>query len=177
MSKISIGLRGWRFDEEEVFTEDGELRPLEELSEDTRKRLVRLSDIADSICDACWLIHGDENIAECNPAEAVYGEPVAEVVVCGDHEDDLIYWFREEGGDRYAGDQEFRDAFHEWFLDGGRAPEGYEGIQHVETEPEDLPEPPEVDDEARREQWEATERKSMRDEELDLSQEYPGSDD
>jgi PAS domain-containing protein len=197
MSKISIGLRGWRFDEEEVFTEDGELRPLDELSEDARQRLVRLQDIADSVCDGCWLIHGDENIRDCNPAEAVYGEPLGEVIVCGDHEDDLIYWFREAGGDAYAGSDEFRDAFHEWFLDGGRAPEGYEGVQHVETDPEDLPDPSPVGDEKRREQWEVTERIDVRDsgddaaddeppegdedgdgfDDLDLSREYPGSDD
>jgi len=35
--KISIGLRGWRFDEDEVFTETGEVRPFDEISDDTRQ--------------------------------------------------------------------------------------------------------------------------------------------
>ena len=59
MAKLSIGLRGWRFDETEVFTDDGEMRPLMEMSEATRGRLVRLTVIAGNPCDACWLIHGD----------------------------------------------------------------------------------------------------------------------
>jgi len=29
MAKVSVGLRGWRFDEEEIFTDDEELKPLD----------------------------------------------------------------------------------------------------------------------------------------------------
>ena len=53
MGKVSIALRGWRFDEAEVFDEDGEIRPLEEMSEETRKRLVRLRVVAGEPCDPC----------------------------------------------------------------------------------------------------------------------------
>lgn len=177
MTKVSIGMRGWRFDEEEVFDDEGNIRPLSEMEDDTVYRLVRLSSMMGEPCDACWLIHGEEDIEQANGADIVYGEPMAEVILCDEHEADFLYWFREDGGSEYKGSGDLPDAFHEWFLDGGRAPEGYEGISHVETDPEDLPEPPEVDEEELREQWEATDRKEMRDEELDLSQEYPGGDD
>ena len=40
MGKVSIALRGWRFDEAAVFTNDGELRPLDEMDQDTRERIV-----------------------------------------------------------------------------------------------------------------------------------------
>ena len=145
MGKVSIGLRGWRFDEDEVFTEDGEYRPMDEIPADPRKRLVRLQALVASPCDACWLIHGDENVHECNVAEVVYGEPLGEVILCSDHEPDFLYWFSETGGDRFKGQQELQDEFHEWFADGGRAPEGYGGVEHVETDPDDVPEPPEPD--------------------------------
>jgi hypothetical protein len=148
MGKVSIGLRGWRFDEDEVFTEDGDFRPIDEIPPDPRKRLIRLQALVGSPCDACWLIHGDAEIHECNPAEVVYGESLGEVVLCADHEPDFLYWFAEEGGDRYKGEQVLQDEFHEWFLDGGHAPEGYGGLEHVETDPEDIPEPPEPDQEA-----------------------------
>ncbi|MFB6185688.1 MAG: hypothetical protein ABEI86_02330, partial [Halobacteriaceae archaeon] len=124
MEKVSIGLRGWRFDESEVFTDNGEYRPLDEMSKDTRKRLVRLSAIHDQPCHACWLIHGDENIEECNKAEIVYGEPLAEVLLCEEHSDDFAYWYFEEEGNQYRGEDEFQDKFHAWFADGNRAPEG-----------------------------------------------------
>ncbi|MFO7923096.1 MAG: hypothetical protein R6U58_05330 [Bacteroidales bacterium] len=39
---MSVGLRGWRFDEEEIFTDDGELKPLDEIPEEPRERLFRL---------------------------------------------------------------------------------------------------------------------------------------
>ncbi|MFW6448630.1 MAG: hypothetical protein ACOC0X_03695 [Halobacteriota archaeon] len=139
MGKVSIGLRGWRFDETDVFTDDGELRSLEEMPPDVRNRINRLSNLVDAPCDCCWLIHGDENIRQCNVAEVVYGEPTAEVVVCGEHEADLLYWYRERGGADHRGAPSFRDAFHEWFADGGRAPPGYGPDEHVETEPEALP--------------------------------------
>jgi len=142
MGKVSIGLRGWRFDESEVFTDEGELRPLGELPLETRERLVRLSVVAGEPCSACWLIHGDENIQQCNVARVVYGEPLHEVILCGDHEPDFVYWFREAGGSRLTDDPEaFEDGFYGWFDGGGRAPEGYAGVEHVETDPEEVPDP------------------------------------
>lgn len=174
MGKISIGLRGWRFDEEDVFTEAGEFRPLDEVPEDTAERLVRLEDIVGSPCDGCWLIHGDENLDDCNAAEVVYGEPQAEVVLCADHENDLVYWFREADGAEYAGTDEFSDAFHEWFLDGGRAPEAFDGVEHVDTDPDELPEPPAFDQDDVDGEWRVTDRIDMRD--VDLSQDYPTSE-
>ncbi|PSP75437.1 hypothetical protein BRC81_15535 [Halobacteriales archaeon QS_1_68_20] len=139
MGKVSIGLRGWRFDEDEVFSDDGKLRPLEEMPEDASDRISRLTALVNSPCHACWLIHGDENVEECNVARVVYGEPLSEVLLCDGHEADFVYWYRERGGDEYRGDPELQDAFHEWFVDGGRAPEDYGGIEHVRTAPEDLP--------------------------------------
>lgn len=145
MGKVNVALRGWRFDEAELFDDEGQLRPLDQLSADTRDRLVRLTVIAGEPCDACWLEHGDEQIEECNVARAVYGEPLAEVVLCTAHELDFLYWFREAGGAALAGEDGFDDAFHEWFLDGNRAPGGYGGIEHVDTDPDSVPQPePEV---------------------------------
>jgi hypothetical protein len=148
MGKVNIGLRGWRFEEEEVFTEEGEFRPVDEIPDDPRKRLVRLQALVGSPCDACWLIHGDENLHKCNVAEVVYGEPLSEVVLCREHEPDFLYWFGEAGGSQFKGEERLQDEFHEWFLDDGRAPEGYGGLEHVETDPDDIPEPPEPDQEA-----------------------------
>jgi hypothetical protein len=144
MAKVSIGLRGWRFDEETVFDAEGNLRSLEEIPPETRQRLARLTAVIGEPCDACWLIHGAENRRECNPARVVYGEPMGEVVVCDDHEADFVYWFREESGADFAGTTAMRDAFHEWFADGGRAPEDYAGIEHVDEEPDALPEAPDT---------------------------------
>ncbi|MFB6157236.1 MAG: hypothetical protein ABEJ34_05280 [Haloferacaceae archaeon] len=142
MTKVSVGLRGWRFDEKAVFDEDGEFRPLEAMDEDDRERLLRLGYLVEEPCDACYLIHG-EGDRECRrQATVVYGEPGDEVVLCDDHEDDFVYWFREAGGDAYRGEPELRDAFHRWFDDGGRAPADYVGVEHVETDPEGLPDPP-----------------------------------
>ena len=140
MGKVSIALRGWRFDED-VLDESGELRPLAELPQETRQRLVRLTVIAGQPCDACWLIHGDENIQQCRVARVVYGEPLDEVVLCNPHERDFLYWFREAGGSELAGSPEFKDRFHEWFADGNRAPEGYAGVEHVDTDPDAVPQP------------------------------------
>jgi hypothetical protein len=142
MSKVSIGLRGWRFDEREVFTEAGEFRPLAEIPEDARHRLVRLALIVDRPCDACYLVHGESEKKRCREATIVYGEPLDEVLLCDHHEADFLYWFREDGGRALVGDDGFRDAFHEWFAGGGRAPEGYAGLDHVETDPDALPDPP-----------------------------------
>jgi hypothetical protein len=140
MDKVSIGLRGWRFDEDAVLTDDGELRPPAKMEPEVRERVLRLHRLVEAPCDACWLIHGDEEINRCRVARAVYGEPFEEVVLCDEHEPDFLYWFREVGGRDLAGTEAFEDGFHEWFLDGGRAPEGYAGLEHVETAPEDVPE-------------------------------------
>ena len=140
MSKVSIGLRGWRFDEDEVFTDDGDVRPFDEMREDTRRRLVRVGVLYGSPCDACWLIHGDDDLEACNDATVVYGEPLSEVTVCDTHEADFLYWFREDGGIEHAETERFEDAFHEWFAAGNRAPEGYGSVEHVDTDPRNLPE-------------------------------------
>lgn len=198
MAKVSIGLRGWRFDEAEVFDEDGEFRPFGELPPDTQRRLARLAAVQGSPCDACWLVHGEGSAEDCAAATAVYGEPFAEVLLCGAHERDFHFWYEREGH-RFAGTEEFQDRFHEWFAAGGRAPEGYEGVEHVDTEPADLPEPTadpsaanvplpeeeqiEIDIREMRayEGAEVTERRQKRAEsedldaeDLDLDTEYPG---
>ncbi|WP_144900826.1 beta/alpha barrel domain-containing protein [Halobellus captivus] len=142
MAKVSIGLRGWRFDEEEVFTEEGEFRPLDSVPDDTRKRLIRLTYLQEKPCDACYLIHGEAEKRRCNQAEIVYGEPMEEVLLCSDHEADFLYWFREEDGKDAVGTETFRDSFHEWFLADNRAPDGYGGLEHVDTDPATLPTPP-----------------------------------
>jgi hypothetical protein len=173
MGKVSIGVRGWRFDEEEVFTQDGEYRPMDEMDTDTRKRLARLSALVGSPCDACWLIHGDANLEQCNVIEVVYGEPLAEIAVCAEHENDFLYWYFEEGGEQYRGEEELQDEFHEWFADGGRAPEGYAGVEHVETDPDDLPEPPEPDLEAMNVEVPDEERTEIDLRDMDIDQDYP----
>lgn len=141
MAKVSIALRGWRFDEEAVFDEDGDFRPLEDVPEEERVRLERLVAIHDNPCHACWLLYGEEHADQCNVARAVYGEPHAELLLCDDHEDDFYYWYFEDGGDEYRGTETFADRFHEWFAAGNTAPEGYEGVEHVDTSPESLPDP------------------------------------
>jgi hypothetical protein len=141
MGKVSIGLRGWRFDEADVLTADGSLKPLANMPEDARDRVLRLAGLVEKPCDACWLIHGEEEKRRCRSAQVVYGEPLGEVLLCAHHEPDFVYWFREEGGHELAGHRELQNAFHEWFADGGRAPEDYEGTEHVETDPDSIPEP------------------------------------
>ncbi|MFB6121450.1 MAG: hypothetical protein ABEJ68_10080 [Halobacteriaceae archaeon] len=150
MGKVSIGLRGWRFDESEVFDEDGNFRRVSELPDDARDRLLRLTAIHDEPCDACYLVHGDANIEAANVAEVVYGEPYAEVLLCADHERDFYYWYFEAGGEEHRGTERFQDEFHEWFATGNRAPEDYEGLEHVETGPADVPTPAVPDAEATR---------------------------
>jgi hypothetical protein len=139
MSKVSIGLRGWRFDESAVLEPDGDLKPLREMPQDARDRISRLATLVNEPCDACWLIHGEEQRRRCNVAQVVYGEPLGEVLLCDDHEPDFVYWFREEDGSALAGSRNMRNAFHAWFHDGGRAPEDYESIEHVETDPDTVP--------------------------------------
>ena len=145
MAKVSIGLRGWRFEESAVFDEAGRYRPLDEMPTDTANRISRLSALVTQPCHACYLVHGEADVARCTVAEIVYGEPMAEVILCADHEPDFLYWYREAGGEALRGEAELRDAFHEWFADGGRAPAGYAGLEHVDTDPDDLPDPPTVD--------------------------------
>ncbi|WP_276271453.1 hypothetical protein [Haloarcula litorea] len=145
MGKVNIGLRGWRFDED-VLDEDGRIRPLANMEPDTRQRLLVLANRVVDPCDACWLIHGEDDIEQCNVAEVIYGEPRGEVVLCPEHEPDFLYWFREAGGDDYAGDLELQEAFAEWFADGNRAPDGYGGLDHVEEDPTALPEAPDRSD-------------------------------
>ena len=147
MGKVNIGLRGWRFDESEVFDENGELRPLETMEPDTRDRIVRLASMMGEPCDACYLIHGDEDIQQCNVARVIYGEPLGEVLLCPDHEADFLYWFREDGGKQHAGETDLEDEFHDWFAAGGRAPEDYGGLEHVNTDQDDVPEEPDISDE------------------------------
>ena len=141
MAKVSIGLRGWRFEESEVFTDDGDFRPLDDIPEDPRERLLRLSQLVTEPCDACYLIHGEADKRRCNEATIVYGEPLEEVLLCDRHEADFLYWYREEGGSEHRGDPELKDEFHEWFADGGRAPDGYGGMEHVDTDPDSLRQP------------------------------------
>lgn len=139
MAKVSVGLRGWRFDEEEIFTDDEELKPLDEIPEEPRERLVRLVGLVEEPCDVCYLEHGEAEVHRCNQAEIVYGEPNGEVLLCPEHEPDLIYWFREEGGSEHAGDLDFGDRFHEWVAAGNEAPDGYAPVEHVEEDPDGLP--------------------------------------
>lgn len=142
MGKVSVGLRGWRFEESDIFDENGEFKPLEEIPEDPRQRLLRLCTLVEKPCDACYLIHGDEDVRRCRPAAIVYGEPMGEVVLCSEHEPDFIYWYQHEGGKEYKGEEAFGEAFHDWFEAGGRAPESFGPVEHVETDPDELPEPP-----------------------------------
>jgi hypothetical protein len=150
MAKVSIGLRGWRFEESEVFTDDGEFKPLDDIPEEPRERLLRLSRLVMEPCDACYLVHGEADKRRCNEATIVYGEPLEEVLLCDRHESDFLYWYREAGGSAHRGDPEMKDAFHEWFADGGRAPEGYGGMEHVDTDPGSLPDPPDAEEVQRR---------------------------
>jgi hypothetical protein len=141
MGKVSIALRGWRFDEAEVFDENDEMRPVHEMPDETRERLVRLTVVAGQPCDACWLIHDDEQLDQCRVSRVVYGEPLAEIILCDRHEPDFLYWYREADGSELRGTDAFQDEFHAWFADGGRAPEGYVGIEHVDTDPDAVPQP------------------------------------
>ena len=142
MAKVSVGLRGWRFDEEEIISEDGELKPLDEIPEEPRERLVRLVALVEEPCDACYLEHGESEIHRCREAEIVYGEPRGEVLLCPEHEPDFVYWFREAGGSDHKGTMEFGDRFHEWVAAGNEAPEGYASVEHVDEDPDGLPDLP-----------------------------------
>ncbi|MFC7214954.1 hypothetical protein ACFQO4_12810 [Saliphagus sp. GCM10025334] len=181
MGKVSIGMRGWRFDEEDILDEDGDFLPLAQMPEDARKRMIRLDVVYNAPCHGCWLIHGDDNLEECNRARYVYGEPLSEVILCEAHEPDFVYWFREEGGDDHRGSDDFAEAFYEWFLEGGRAPEGYEGMEYVETDPTDLPKPPKADPDEHGDLMgdDISDRVGLSDEDIanadvDFGAEYPG---
>ncbi|MFB6074011.1 MAG: hypothetical protein ABEJ89_03265 [Haloarculaceae archaeon] len=147
MGKVNIGLRGWRFEEEDVFTEDGRVRPLDNMPAETRARIARLAERLQDPCDACWLLHGPEEADACNAGAAIYGEPMGEVVLCPEHERDFVYWYQEAGGSAYRGEAEMADRFHEWFLEGNRAPEWFEGIEHVDEDPDAVPEAPDPHEE------------------------------
>jgi hypothetical protein len=136
MAKVSIGLRGWRFDEDAVFDDDG-FRPLGAMDPDDRERLARLVVLVGRPCDVCAL-DGDD------PSEAttVYGEPGAEVLLCDAHEPAFVYWFREAGGSDLRGEAALRGAFHDWVAAGNRPPAGYAGVEHVDAAPDALPDPP-----------------------------------
>jgi len=196
MAKVSIGLRGWRFEESEVFTDEGELKPFEEIPEEPRERLIRLTALVEEPCDACYLTYGEAEVARCAEAEIVYGEPLGEVLLCGDHEADFLYWFREAGGDAHRGETRLADRFHEWFADGGRAPDGYGGMDHVDDAPEGLPDPPDpreigarleaefegerIDiraygDDAEESEDERLTGEDLADADVDLSTDYPGT--
>jgi hypothetical protein len=186
MTKVSIGFRGWRFDEDEVFDDDGNYRPLDEMSEDTRDRLGRIPMLTDQPCDVCYLEHGSADAAAADAPTVVYGEPGAEVLTCDRHEREFYYWFLEAGGREHKGTEQLQDAFHEWIAAGNRAPEGYDGPEHVETDPESVPAPafddltavdvdlPE-DEQAR---LDLLDRDEINDEDLDLDMdaEYPSGD-
>jgi hypothetical protein len=183
MSKVSIGFRGWRFDEDEVFDERGDYRDFEEMNDDASARLRRLPALMDRPCDACYLLYGDDDEARNAPA-AVYGEPRAEVLLCDEHERHFYYWFLEEGGDQYRGTEALQEAFREWFADGNRAPEWYDGPEHVATDPADMPDPdipdPEVvnvelpeDERARIDLRDGIDAEET---DLDLDAEYPTGD-
>jgi hypothetical protein len=149
MSKVSIGLRGWRFDEETVLDDDGSLKPLAQIPEEPRERIARLATLVTEPCQACWLTYGEEEKRRCKQAQVIYGEPLGEVLLCDEHEVDFLYWFREEGGADLAGSRLMQNAFHQWFADGGEAPEGYGGMDHVDTDPDAIPETetsPDLDD-------------------------------
>lgn len=142
MAKVNIGLRGWRFEEDEVFGDDGKIKPLGTMDEDTRARVLRLTERLTDPCDACWLEYGREDPAKCKQAAVIYGEPRGEVILCQEHEADFVYWFRTVADEDVIGTAELQDAFHGWFADGGRAPDGYDGLEHVDSDPDAVPEAP-----------------------------------
>jgi len=146
MGKVNIGLRGWRFEEDEVFDENGRVRPIGTMPEDTKLKILRLAERLGDPCDGCWLEYGREDPGRCRQGEIIYGDPGAEVLLCRHHEPDFLYWFREAGGKNLAGDDEFAERFHDWFVEGGGAPESYEGIDHVDEDPDNVPTVPDQDE-------------------------------
>jgi hypothetical protein len=187
MTKVSIGFRGWRFEESEVFDEDGRYRPLPEMNEDTRKRIERIPTLASQPCDVCYLEDEAGERESRNEPTAVYGEPGAEILVCDAHEATFYYWFLDAGGDEYEGTAELQDEFHEWVAAGNREPDHYEGPDHVETDPESIPAPDAGDlqglpveiPEDERERLDLLEGQDLEDldGDLDLDADYPTRDD
>lgn len=142
MAKVNIGLRGWRFEEDEVFDDDGTVKPLGTMDEDTRARVLRLTERLTDPCDACWLEFGQDDVTKCTQAEVIYGEPRGEVILCREHEADFVYWFRQVAEEAVIGTVELQDAFHAWFHDGGRAPAEFASLEHVDSDPDAVPEAP-----------------------------------
>lgn len=112
--KICIGLRGWKFNPDDVLTEKGELKALEEMSEHDRLRIVRLSEIIGNACHVCMLKNPEEGWDKWKKATVVYGEPTSEVLLCDEHESVFEIWFFEKGGKTYKGKEEMAEKFHEW---------------------------------------------------------------
>ncbi|MFB6283315.1 MAG: hypothetical protein ABEK59_05185 [Halobacteria archaeon] len=112
--KISIGLRGWRFNPDDVFDADGNLKSPEEIPEDQRERIARLPDIIGNACHVCMLLNPDEGWDEWTKATVVYGEPRHEVLTCDDHEPVFETWFFDEGGEALKGSDNLADTFHAW---------------------------------------------------------------
>jgi len=193
MSKVSIGLRGWRFNEADIIAADGTIKPLDAIPKEPRERLLRLVGLIEEPCDVCYLEHGDAEIHRCTQAAIVYGEPGGEVLLCQAHEREFLYWFREAGGKAHAGEQSFGDRFHEWVAAGNEAPADYDSLEHVEADPEGLPDLPdqaeiqarlEEDFEGRRidiralageepDESEKLDEETLEDADVDLSTEYP----
>jgi len=146
MAKVSVGLRGWRFDEEEIFTDDEELKPLDEIPEEPRERLVRLVSLVEEPCDVCYLEHGEAEVHRCNQAEIVYGEPKGEVLLCPEHEPNLIYWFRGGGRQRARRRPRVRRPLPRVGRRGQRGPGWVRPVEHVEEDPDGLPDLPDQQD-------------------------------
>lgn len=123
--KVCIGLRGWKFDPDNIFDAEGDMKPIDEIPEDDRLRVVRLREIIGNACHVCMLRNPEEGWDAWRKADAVYGEPTHEVLVCDEHEKEFLYWFWDEGGEEYKGENELQTRFHDWVEEGGEAPAGY----------------------------------------------------
>lgn len=123
--KVSIGLRGWTFDPDDVFDDDGELKDLEEMPDEDKLRISRLTEIIGNACHVCMLRNPEEGWDVWEKATVVYGEVTSEVLTCDEHESEFLYWYFEEGGKAYKGDDKLPDKFHKWVREGGEAPPDY----------------------------------------------------
>ena len=112
--KVCIGLRGWRFNPDDVFDSEGRIKKPEDIPEGQRERIARLSDIVGNACHVCMLLHPDAGWDEWVKADVVYGEPRHEVLMCDEHEDVFETWFFDEGGKALKGSEELQYEFHEW---------------------------------------------------------------
>lgn len=120
--KICIGLRGWKFDIQEVLDKNGELKALEEMSEEDKVRIIRLSEIIGNACHVCMLKNPEEGWDVWEKATVVYGEPTSEVLLCDKHESIFEHWFFNEGGKAYKGKEELQEKFHNWIKNSGFSP-------------------------------------------------------